>query len=94
MLEAGLVKEDQFLVQNGNISVLPIDMMNSSTLYNQHMIPCSFPSTECFKCSGFLFFFKSLHSNLGIFIVLYQPWMENENGSQDLDLKNSWGPYN
>lgn len=94
MLEAGLVKEDQFLVQNGNINILPIDTMNSRILYNQCMVPCSFPSTECFKSSIFYFyFFKSLRSNLGILIVLYQLWRDNENGSQDINLKFSWGPY-
>ena len=58
MLEAGQVKEDRSLVQNGNNNILPIDIMNSSILCNQCMIPCSFPSTECFKSSFLFFFFK------------------------------------
>lgn len=32
MLEAGLVKEDQFLVPNGNGNIFPIAMLNSSAL--------------------------------------------------------------
>lgn len=40
-----------------------------------------------------VFFFKLLCSNLDIFIVLYQLWRENENGSWDLNLKISWGLY-
>lgn len=69
MLEAGLVKEDQFLVQNGNVSILPIDRMNSSILYKQYMISCAFSSTECLSA---LFLKKMLQSNRVIFIVLYQ----------------------
>lgn len=51
MLEAGLVKEDRFLVQNGNVSILPIDRMNSSILYKQCMISCSFFFHRMVKCS-------------------------------------------
>lgn len=62
MLEAGLVKEDQFLVQNGNVSIFPIDRMNSSILYKQYMISCAFSSTECLSA---LFLKKNVRVELG-----------------------------